>query len=303
MVVDAVLSWANGPSLVEGILPSYSSDDPFCQTQWDCLDRSRVYLISIAIHLALFPLSHVVSNLLSSGYRNLKWPDKLYWCSCIVANFHAIVVTLAALRELPTYADSVVVWNYRLNAVSMFASGYFAVDAALVYTMSYLGHKKFHSVAIFVHHFLGLWVFTYCTTSPVGWIVARWLITEASTPFVNTRPMLSMAGLRHSPLYMINGVLMLVFFFFFRVVNMVLFFVEAVPRTQEFTTALGPVGTVLGAICIISGVVLNSMWFFLMVKGALVVFFPPKGIVSEKGADTSIEEKDEVMELLHQKIE
>eukprot|EP00049_Salpingoeca_infusionum_P009663 m.164516 g.164516 ORF g.164516 m.164516 type:complete len:73 (-) comp14400_c0_seq20:222-440(-) len=51
MVVDAVLSWANGPSLVEGILPSYSSDDPFCQTQWDCLDRSRVYLISIAIHL------------------------------------------------------------------------------------------------------------------------------------------------------------------------------------------------------------------------------------------------------------
>eukprot|EP00049_Salpingoeca_infusionum_P009665 m.164520 g.164520 ORF g.164520 m.164520 type:complete len:83 (-) comp14400_c0_seq21:125-373(-) len=62
-----------------------------------------------------------------------------------------------------------------------------------------------------------------------------------------------MLGLRHSPLYMINGVLMLVFFFFFRVVNMVLFFVEAVPRTQEFTTALGPVGTVLGAICIISG--------------------------------------------------
>ncbi|XP_037935435.1 uncharacterized protein LOC119669564 [Teleopsis dalmanni] len=130
-----------------------------------------------------------------------------------------------------------------------------------------------------IHHIFigtfGLLVVTYIRGGG-HCIYSYMFMMEFSTPFVSFRGILSTMGLKETRIYIVNGLTMLGTFLIFRVLMWpyVMWRYSEVLNVSLWEAICGlPRG------CIISILILflpQIYWFFLMVKGALKVFFPSK---------------------------
>ncbi|CAL8147255.1 unnamed protein product [Orchesella dallaii] len=121
-----------------------------------------------------------------------------------------------------------------------FGSGYFIYDIVSMFYVSTLEEGRGRrescwrkvwrymksSPLMLVHH-LGLVTGGFLvgilrdTTRPADFIVGTVYLMEASTPFVSFRSILSTMKMKSSLLYMVNGILLLLFFPFFRILNLI----------------------------------------------------------------------------------
>uniref|UniRef100_A0A6B2EIQ0 TLC domain-containing protein n=1 Tax=Phlebotomus kandelakii TaxID=1109342 RepID=A0A6B2EIQ0_9DIPT len=128
---------------------------------------------------------------------------------------------------------------------------------------------------IFIGSF-GLCVIAYLRGGLGDCIFSFIFMMEASTPFVSLRSILSTMGLKSGNLYLVNGVLMLVSFFVFRILMLpFVFYWYSLTVNLPFMRAIGtlPRGCKI-SICILF--LPQIYWFYLIVRGALKVFFPRK---------------------------
>ncbi|XP_059610750.1 ceramide synthase [Phlebotomus argentipes] len=128
---------------------------------------------------------------------------------------------------------------------------------------------------IFIGSF-GLCVIAYLRGGLGDCIFSFIFLMEASTPFVSLRSILSTMGLKLSNLYLINGVLMLVTFFVFRILMLpFVFYWYSQTVNLPFIRAIAslPRGCKI-SICILF--LPQIYWFYLILRGALKVFFPKK---------------------------
>lgn len=157
-------------------------------------------------------------------------------------------------------------------------------------TLSFVGQSKMgipsfakylasHPLMVFHHLFIGsygLIVISYLRGGLGDCVFSFMFMMELSTPFVSFRSILSVMGLKQSKMYVINGLLMLVTFFWCRVFLMpyVCYYYSQVVN-KPFIEAVWnlPWGC---KVSILALFLPQLYWFRLMVRGAMKVFFPSK---------------------------
>uniref|UniRef100_A0A1B0CSU3 TLC domain-containing protein n=1 Tax=Lutzomyia longipalpis TaxID=7200 RepID=A0A1B0CSU3_LUTLO len=130
---------------------------------------------------------------------------------------------------------------------------------------------------IFIGSF-GLCVIAYLRGGLGDCIFSFIFLMEASTPFVSLRSILSTMGMKSTNLYMINGIFMLVTFFIFRILMLpFVFYWYSLTVNLPFIRAVAslPRGCKI-SICILF--LPQIYWFYLILRGAIKVFFPQKMI-------------------------
>lgn len=97
---------------------------------------------------------------------------------------------------------------------------------------------------------------------------------EISTPFVSLRSMLSKMNLKESRIYLINGLLMIVTFFIFRILMLpyIFYWYSEVINKPFFVSINGLPRSCRIGMCILF--LPQYYWFYLMIRGAIKAFSP-----------------------------
>jgi hypothetical protein len=226
----------------------------------------------------LFFISLAASPYIFSSYIALDPASKAYWADSMVSTIHAIVIVALACRAWIA-CD---VWNTvnlhvstpeSLLANSVFI-GYLGADLflVLIYNSKWPGWQ-----ATTLHHASG--VLFYFVTSihsfahPLGICT---MLTEITTPFVNQRFFFDKGGMKSSPLYLINGILMTVLWFVFRI----LLFCWIGWRIWIMRVAVFALPTFHSLVLFYSygvGFLLQIFWFRKIMKGVIKALKKDKG--------------------------
>ncbi|CAN4093453.1 unnamed protein product [Withania somnifera] len=178
----------------------------------------------------VYRLTGAISTLFFTGYVKLDDLKKLEWNNRGFSTFHAFLVAAASLYLLlgsDLFRDGAQ-HELMINRTSVFSdtilgisSGYFLSDLAMIYYyFPALGGTEY-----VLHHGLSMFAIVQSLFSGQAQIyILMVLFTECTTPFVNLRWYLDVAGRKNSQLYVCNGVALflgwlvariLLFFFFF----------------------------------------------------------------------------------------
>ena len=242
-----------------------ASDTHFVMYVGCCLVFYRV------LHLAsvyVFPWGAFVST-----YGTLSGNEVTEWGSRVVSNANAGACVVGGLYGLGWFVDASLVgspgaWlSAPIPTVWLSVGGllgYLAHDIHLVVTTPNL-----FSWAMILHHLLGLVSGTYAFhLDTAGAACCAFLVTEATTPFINARWFLAKGGMRESGLYSLNGFAIFLSWLVFRITLVVLppfvFY-----RDWDAVVYANPVtiGVIITVYIIIG--ILNSYWFYLISKGVL----------------------------------
>ncbi|XP_055600749.1 ceramide synthase [Uranotaenia lowii] len=136
-----------------------------------------------------------------------------------------------------------------------------------------------HKLMVFHHLFIGsygLVVISYLRGGLGDCVFSFMYMMELSTPFVSFRGILSVMGLKDTKVYMVNGLVMLVTFFWCRVFLMpyVCYYYSQVVKLPFFEALWRlPLGC---KVSILALFLPQLFWFRLMLRGAIKVFFTNK---------------------------
>merc|ERR1712232_338936 len=101
---------------------------------------------------------------------------------------------------------------------------------------------------------------------------------EFTTLFVAARSFLDRAGMKKSKLYEVNGVAMILCWFLCRIVGYVYASIRLVAQWPSLKKAdVHIIEKYIFVLCFVLGFALQVFWFTKMVRGAIKVFFPPRG--------------------------
>ncbi|XP_065364627.1 uncharacterized protein LOC135957759 [Calliphora vicina] len=144
-----------------------------------------------------------------------------------------------------------------------------------------------HPVMMIHHIFVGTVGFLVVTYIRGGGhcIYSYMFMMEFSTPFVSLRSILSTLGMKESQPYIVNGLVMLGSFFVCRVLMwpyvMWRYSIEINATIWQAISGL-PIGCIIGILILFLP---QIYWFFLLIKGAIKVFFPPSTTTKKSLAD------------------
>ncbi|CAI0431397.1 unnamed protein product [Linum tenue] len=170
--------------------------------------------VGIIMCRAVYILTGYVSVLCFKGYDKLSYKQKMEWNNRGFSTFHALFAASLSLylllysdlfKEDPQ--DGLIINNYSFlsNSVLGISIGYFLTDLAMIlWFYPVLGGLEY-----LLHHGLSLFSQFLAVISGCGQIyILMVLFTESTTPFVNLRWYLDVAGEKNSKLYMYNGVML-----------------------------------------------------------------------------------------------
>lgn len=152
-------------------------------------------------------------------------------------------------------------------------------------TIDFLKYMLNHPVMMIHHIFIGTFGFLVIVYIRGGGdcIYSFIYMMEFSTPFVSLRGILSILGLKDNRIYVFNGIAMLITFFICRIIMWPYVFhwyslVINKPFMQSILEL--PKGCKIGILILFLP---QIYWFYLMLKGAIKVFFPKskKSIIEE----------------------
>ena len=118
-----------------------------------------------------------------------------------------------------------------------------------------------------LHHVAALVGCYYIMFYEAAWMIAMILSTELSSPFVNVRSILgAVLGKKH-PIYMLNGFLILLTFFAFRILHGGVFYWYALYLSFDQLKALAPLPRATLYLVSLFFTVLNLVWFVKVYNG------------------------------------
>ncbi|XP_010325735.1 uncharacterized protein [Solanum lycopersicum] len=182
------------------------------------------------LSLLVYQLTGAISPFFFTGYVKLDCQKKLEWNNRGFSTFHALLVTAASLYlllESDLFCDGAQD-ELIINRTSAFSdtilgisTGYFLADLAMIfYYFPALGGTEY-----VLHHGLSMFAIVQSLLSGQAQIyIFMVLFTESTTPFVNLRWYLDVAGQKNSQLYVINGVALFLGWLVARILLFLFFF-------------------------------------------------------------------------------
>uniref|UniRef100_A0A0D3EVG5 TLC domain-containing protein n=1 Tax=Oryza barthii TaxID=65489 RepID=A0A0D3EVG5_9ORYZ len=227
-------------------------------------------LAGIAMCAAVYDITQKVSSHCFKGYDNLSPMKKVEWNNRGFSTFHALVAAvvsfyLVVISDL--FHSNIIIDRNSWLSDAMFgvSIGYFLTDLVMIlWYFPSLGGKEY-----LLHH--GLSMYAICLALLSGkahMYILMVLFTEATTPFVNLRWYLEVAGKKTHNLYLYNGLALFVGWLVARVILFIYFFTHMYFHFDQ-VKSIFPLGfysilTVPPALA-----VMNLFWFWKIFKGML----------------------------------
>ncbi|XP_028909184.1 TLC domain-containing protein 4-like [Ornithorhynchus anatinus] len=235
-----------------------------------------VLTISFAVFQLCFSVvSPRLSSALSHSYQALPRKKHLEWDSRCVSTIHATIISFFSLYILQ-YDDAINANKLRgdpklVRLIVAIASGYLLYDLLLLLRFwSFLGDGMF-----LCHHVISLFSFQYqLITGALPYFANFRLLCEFSTPFVNFRWFLDVAGWpRSSPIVFLNGLAMAVVFFIARIAVIPTYYHHMLAWVG--TEAMAQLSLPLKSTWVLSSLgleILNIYWMYRILRGLLHAF-------------------------------
>ncbi|GAY62801.1 hypothetical protein CUMW_220680 [Citrus unshiu] len=160
----------------------------------------------------VYKLTGIISVLCFKGYRKLSNEKKLEWNNRGFSTFHAFIASTASLYLLllsdlfsEDYHDELIInrTSSLSETVLGISIGYFLSDLAMILWL----YPALGGLEYVLHHGLSMFsIFLALVSGKAQIYILMVLFTEITTPFVNLRWYLDVAGLKSSNIYICNGV-------------------------------------------------------------------------------------------------
>ncbi|GLT59940.1 hypothetical protein SLA2020_327330 [Shorea laevis] len=259
--VMAIKSYQNQAQV---LVKNYLLADPF-------LPYTSILFGILACKVA-YDLSQLISSFYIKSYTGLTKMQKIEWNNRGISTIHATFITAMSLYLIfwsDLYSDQQLAGlvTFRSSPLSTFglgiSVGYFLTDLAMILWLypslggiEYVVHHSFSGIAVAYSMFTGeAQLYTYMI-----------LISEVTTPEINMRWYLDMAGMKRSSAYLINGV---VIFFAWLVARVLLFFYVFyhVYLHYDQVIQMHTFGYLLVLVVPLLLAIMNLVWFGKIVKG------------------------------------
>lgn len=213
-------------------------------------------------------LRFYVNPRLFSTYKTLDSSAKSYWTASMISSIMAVVVCCMAsqtFNELDAANDFFTKSATTTKTIYIFL-GYLMCD--LVLSIIYMASWPRWQV-ILLHHIVGLVSMCTIVTSTFGHGMAMCMMaTEITAPFVNQIYFFTTSGMKASPLYTVNGIIVVLLYFPFRILNMLWIAWRCYAmRDQLIRIPILSLHVIVWSWVIIY--VLQVIWFRKIVQGAL----------------------------------
>ncbi|XP_044485214.1 TLC domain-containing protein 4 isoform X2 [Mangifera indica] len=228
----------------------------------------------IIICKTVYKLTGMVSLMCFKGYGNLSIAKKIEWNNRGFSTFHAVMVAFASLYLVllsdlfsEGYSDELII--NRTSAVSEtvlgISIGYFLSDLAMIlWTFPALGGLEY-----VLHHGLSMFSIFLALVSGQGQIyILMVLFSEITTPFVNLRWYLDVAGQKSSNIYIWNGVALFLGWLVARILLFIYFFIHMAIHFDQ-VKEIFPLGfySMLTVPPVLA--IMNVIWFWKIFKGLI----------------------------------
>ncbi|XP_057987542.1 uncharacterized protein LOC110631892 isoform X1 [Hevea brasiliensis] len=215
-----------------------------------------------------------LSPLCFKGYDKLSKAEQIEWNNRGFSTFHALIVASASFYLLllsglfdEDSQDELIINRNSIvsNSVLGISVGYFLADLAMIlWNFPALGGLEY-----VLHHGLSMYSMFLSLISGQGQIyILMVLFSEATTPFVNLRWYLDVAGKKSSKMYICNGVLLFLGWLVARILLFICLFTHMFIHFDQ-VKKIFPLGfySILSAAPIMA--VMNVVWFWKIAKGLI----------------------------------
>jgi len=244
-------------------------------------------LAGVAMCGAVYDLTRLVSSRCFKGYNGLNEMHKIEWNNRGFSTFHALAAAAVSFYLLVMSglfsedAHSAVVIDRKSwlsDAMFGVSLGYFLTDLAMILRyFPRLGGKEY-----LLHHGLSMYAISLALLSGKGHVyILMVLFTEATTPFVNLRWYLDLAGRKGSKLYLYNGLALFVGWLIARIILFAYFFAHMYLHFDQVRSVF-PLGfySILTVPPVLS--LMNLLWFCKICKGMVKTLCKAKQSASVK---------------------
>lgn len=220
----------------------------------------------------VYDLSQLISTFYFRSYTSLTEIQRTEWNNRAMSTIHAIFISVISLyfvfwSDIFSEHHLVGLLTFQSSSMSTFtlgvSVGYFISDLGMICWL----YPALGGVEYVVHHTLsGIAVAYSMFTGEGQFYTFMVLISELTTPEINLRWYLDMAGLKRSNAYLVNGIAIFVAWLAARILLFVYMFYH-VYHHYEQVTQMHPFGHLLVlAVPTILGI-MNLVWFGKIVKG------------------------------------
>ncbi|XP_057733799.1 uncharacterized protein LOC130948937 isoform X1 [Arachis stenosperma] len=220
----------------------------------------------------VYRLMDIMSSLLFMRYGKLSDKQKIEWNNRGFSTVHAIfasVVSFYLLMRSDLFSDDsreeLIVHRSSTfsNSVLGISVGYFLTDLAMIlWYYPALGGMEY-----ILHHGLSLFSIIQALLSGQAQIyILMVLFTESTTPFVNLRWHLDVAGLKSSKLYIWNGVALFFGWLIARIILFIFFFLHMYNHFDE-VKQIFPLGYYSVLTVPATLAMMNVYWFWKIARG------------------------------------
>ncbi|KAL7247128.1 hypothetical protein ACSBR2_002111 [Camellia fascicularis] len=222
----------------------------------------------------VYDLTGVVSLVFFKGYAKLNDAEKIEWKSRGFSTFHALVVAIASLYlflfsdlfDEDSHKELIINRRSTLSdAILGISIGYFLSDSVMMFWhFPALGGMEF-----ILHHGLSIFSIFLSLVSRQGQVyIIMVLFTECTTPFVNLRWYLDVAGEKNSKLYICNGAALFVGWLVGRILLFTFFFYHIIAHFDQVKDVF-----LLGFYSLIAVppvlAMMNLFWFWKIARGMM----------------------------------
>ncbi|XP_027331371.1 transmembrane protein 56-B-like [Abrus precatorius] len=268
---------AESSNIITDLMDFASSFGSFSSYDYAIPSKEILWLASIFSGITLCVLvyssSAILSSLLFKGYGKLSSAEKIEWNNRGFSTFHALLVSSASFYLLvlsdffnENSHDGLLVINRSStlsNTVLGISVGYFLTDLAMI-----LWHfPNLGGLEYVLHHGLSIGsILVSLLSGQVQIYILMVLFSECTTPFVNLRWYLDIAGFKSSKLYIWNGIALFIGWLFARVFLFVFIFFHMGTHFDEVKEAFLLGFYILLAVPSVLAV-MNMFWFWRITKG------------------------------------
>ncbi|CAN4110103.1 unnamed protein product [Withania somnifera] len=252
------------------------------QTRAELLLRSYMLSDSFIIYSSViggivacklvYDLSQIFTSIYFKSYARLSKAQQVEWNNRSISTVHAIFVTSMSLYLVfwsDLFSDNQLsgLVTMRSSTLSTFVlgvcMGYFLTDLGMIlWFYPSLGGQEY-----LVHHLLSMVAVIYAMLTGEGQLyVFMVLISEATTPGINLRWYLDVAGMKKSRAYLINGFLMVFAWLVARILLFIYLFCHVYIHYNQ-VRHLPSFGIFLLSVVPLVLAVMNLVWFWKIVKG------------------------------------
>ncbi|KAI5597220.1 hypothetical protein POPTR_002G056600v4 [Populus trichocarpa] len=220
----------------------------------------------------VYDLTNLFSAVYFKSYSSLTKSQRIEWNNRAISTFHAVFMATMSLYFVfcsDLFSDQCPggLVTLQSSALSTFALGvsvgYFISDLGMIIWF----YPSLGGMEYVIHHFLSMISVAYSMLTGEGQLYAYMvLISETTTPGVNLRWYLDIAGMKRSKAYLVNGVVIFFAWFVARILLFIYLFYH-VSLHQYQVKQMHASGQLLALVVPVVLSVMNMMWFWKIFKG------------------------------------